>query len=472
MKTVLTRWSGLEITQVGSLITIVGAIPAIWHYAHRAWNDWYRCVRQLFLASVTIAGGDPVNKAVIQWIQNNRPRHHRVFAARTESHGDHTDRAAALKKSQLAVQYSPYWVSRWFLYGGSLFITTRALDGPSTMLGNASYDGGFGGEELTISCFGWSVEPIKALITECRDYAEKQAQYFVIIYSRDRYGLSWKPKARTPIRHLESVYFDDVAKEALITDIRTYLHPSTRKKYQKRSMPYRRGYLFYGPPGTGKTSLTTALAGEFGLDLYEVKVPSVATDADLEQMFEEIPPKCIILLEDIDAVWTKRAPSTRASSRNGNEESPHRSNCTLSGLLNVLDGVGSQEGRIAIMTTNQPELLDSALIRPGRVDMRVCMGNISKTSARQMFLHMFAPGHGDLEPSMLPDGSGIYKLADRFAAVVPENTFTPSQLQGFFQKHLDDPEDAASSIDSWVKEEISNMEREFEIVTEKRENLV
>lgn len=215
-------------------------------------------------------------------------------------------------------------------------------------------------------------------------------------------------------------------------------------------MPYRRGYLFYGPPGTGKTSLSCALAGEFGLDLYEIKLASVPADHDLEQMFQEIPPQCIVLLEDIDAVGMERDTGDKSD-----QSSIHstRSNCTLSGLLNVLDGVGSAEGRIVIMTTNKPEHLDSALVRPGRIDMKVFLGNISQSSAKQMFIRMFSP---DLDSSETPLRlETIEKLGSEFGLQVPDNIFTPSQLQGFFQSNLDNAVDAVANISAWVEKELS-----------------
>ncbi|GAM43286.1 hypothetical protein TCE0_047r17977 [Talaromyces pinophilus] len=324
-------------------------------------------------------------------------------------------------------------------------------------MSNPGYDG-IGGEELTISCFGWSADPVKKFIKACRDYSETQTQFFVIIYSRDRYGLAWQPKARKPIRLLETVHFDNQLKQDLLADIRNYLDPKTQRRYQTRSMPYRRGYLFYGPPGTGKSSLSLAIAGEFGLDLYEVKIPSVATDADLEQMFQDIPPRCVVLLEDIDAVWTDRSIASKPA-----QEGQPMQNCTLSGLLNVLDGVGSQEGRIVIMTTNRPEALDSALTRPGRIDMKVYLGNINRQSSREMFLRMFSP---DLGFKTLVDMDELQELATDFARQIPDDKITPSALQGFFQHHLESPYDAASLIGGWVSEELAKRsDKEFEVIT-------
>jgi chaperone BCS1 len=372
------------------------------------------------------------------------------------------DPAAALKRTRHSVQYCPHWDTRWLWHGGNLFIVLRSADSFGASLSDPSYDG-IGGEEVTVSCFGWSAEPVKRFIETCREYADRQTQYFVIIYARDRYGLAWKPKARRPLRLLETVHFDKGMKQDLLTDIRNYLDPKTQMLYQSRSMPYRRGYLFYGPPGTGKTSLSVAIAGEFGLDLYEVKIPSVLTDADLEQMFQELPPRCVVLLEDIDAVWVERSSPVV---RNGSEVSGGAPNCTLSGLLNVLDGVGSQEGRIVIMTTNHQDHLDGALTRPGRVDMRVYLGNISCKSAEEMFIRMFSP---DLGRTSDVDADEVQELARQFASKIPEDTLTPSLLQGFFQLHLSSPHEAVAHIAAWVEKELAGKsDRDFEILSEER----
>lgn len=457
MRDVCCRWSRLDITQVGSIIAIIGTVPSAARFLKRVWREAYHWVRLCFLAEVTVPGGDPLNRSVIRWVLDNRPRHHRAFTGRTQVQSS-PDRAAALKKTRHAAQYCPHWSSRWFWHDGNFFIVNRSTDSFSSSLSDPSYDG-IGGEEITISCFGWSAEPVKHFIESCRAYTDRQTQFFVIIYSRDRYGLSWKPKARAPIRHLDTVHLDKDVKRDLIADIRNYLDPKTQLRYQSRSMPYRRGYLFYGPPGTGKSSLSVAIAGEFGLDLYEVKIPTIATDADLEHMFQEIPPKCVVLLEDIDAVWTEHSTVENTRKDDGSEPV---ANCTLSGLLNVLDGVGSQEGRVVIMTTNHPDKLDAALVRPGRVDMKVLLGNISQPSSEEMFVRMFSP-----ELGVAADvGAGeIEKLAAKFASQIPENTFTPAFLQGFFQVHLDCPREAAESIGPWVQEMLAQgSDKDFEIV--------
>lgn len=126
--------------------------------------------------------------------------------------------------------------------------------------------------------------------------------------------------------------------------------------YDCRDMgiPFRRGYLLYGYPGTGKSSFIRALAGELKVHLCLVSLNDKnMTDEDLNSLLNNAPPRSILLLEDVDAAFAQRDNGETAS------------RVTFSGLLNALDGVGSQEGKILFMTTNKINLLDPALIRPG-----------------------------------------------------------------------------------------------------------
>tara|TARA_R110002060_G_scaffold29629_2_gene40039 strand:- start:25 stop:534 length:510 start_codon:yes stop_codon:yes gene_type:complete len=156
------------------------------------------------------------------------------------------------------------------------------------------------------------------------------------------------------------------------------------------------------------------------------------------------------LLEDIDAVGMQRKSDvdemeeeerkkkTEKDKDKGNtaghtddkKEEPRKSRVTLSGLLNVLDGVTSQEGRIVIMTSNFASKLDKGLIRPGRIDHQVYLGNMLPESARLMFLRMYAPDSDAPPLSSLLDSEYLDKLATEFSTYIPKDEFTPAQLQG------------------------------------------
>jgi mitochondrial chaperone BCS1 len=269
-----------------------------------------------------------------------------------------------------------------------------------------------------------------------------------------------------PSRPLRTVDMDERIRASLIKDIERYLDPSTRRFYSNRGIPYRRGYLFYGAPGTGKTSLSFALAGHFKLNLYIMSLASPKLDdSTLDTMFGMLPPQCIVLMEDIDSArierGTKQAEEEVAdrSSRSRRHGGP----ITLSGLLNAIDGSASQEGRVLIMTSNSPEQLDDALLRPGRVDKQVCFPATSSAMAARLFVRMFTRDEGDVLPSVAPfeekdpfvdaakEIEDIESVAEEFAAKIPEDKLTPAEVQGFLLDYRTSPEDAIANVDAWVK---------------------
>jgi chaperone BCS1 len=162
--------------------------------------------------------------------------------------------------------------------------------------------------------------------------------------------------------------------------------------YSEQGIPYQRGYLWYGPPGTGKSSLSLSIASEFGLDINVVNLSSI-DDKALLKLFSELPPQCLVLLEDIDAASSKRFedtdPTGDQNDKCSSPKKPLRKMVSLSTLLNVIDGVGSPEGRVLVMTTNHPERLDDALMRPGRVDMKVEFQLTDSKMMTQLFYLVF-----------------------------------------------------------------------------------
>jgi mitochondrial chaperone BCS1 len=169
-----------------------------------------------------------------------------------------------------------------------------------------------------------------------------------------------------------------------VADINKFLESA--QWYVDKGVPYRRGYLFYGPPGTGKTSFTEVIAGVMGMDVCYLNLGSENLDDDsVNTALNTAPPRSIILLEDIDALFVGREAVTKNTQKQ----------ISFSGLLNALDGVRSQEGRIVFMTTNHPEKLDPALMRPGRADFHALINYGSYDQMRRMFLK-FNPGMEDL----------------------------------------------------------------------------
>jgi chaperone BCS1 len=166
------------------------------------------------------------------------------------------------------------------------------------------------------------------------------------------------------------VVLDEGVKERIVEDVQDFI--SSAHWYQDRGIPYRRGYLLYGPPGTGKSSFIQALAGELDYDIAILNLSERGlTDDRLNHLLTIVPNRTLVLLEDVDAAFSNRRVQSEADGYRG-------ANVTFSGLLNALDGVASAEERIVFLTTNHVERLDEALVRPGRVDMTVRLGEVTR----------------------------------------------------------------------------------------------
>jgi mitochondrial chaperone BCS1 len=161
------------------------------------------------------------------------------------------------------------------------------------------------------------------------------------------------------------------------------------------------------------------------------------TDDRLAHLLNNIPPRSLLLLEDIDAAFPDRKMDKQAGGYTECLLSGYRSSLTFSGLLNALDGVAASEERLIFMTTNYPDKLDAALIRPGRVDQKYYVGNATEKQAREMFLK-FYDGQSELAETF------VYNLRDANLF----GTVSTAQLQGHFVFHREDAEKAAHMIDT------------------------
>lgn len=348
---------------------------------------------------------------------------------------------------------------------------------------------------------------------------------------------------------MRTVVLDSTEKHDVLADINEYLHPSTPRWYASRGIPLRRGYLFHGPPGTGKTSFSFALAGVFGIDIYVISLQDVnVTEEDLASLFTKLPRRCIVLLEDIDTAGLRRDSKSdpedkdqtgkeedkkkekvekkkekaekkkkeeaetkndsnsdsetsddeqkikkkRKQKKDGKTAAASPESISLSGLLNAIDGVASHEGRVLIMTTNKPESLDEALIRPGRVDVQVSFTNATSVQAAELFHRMYEASRSKQSNSI------VDKIADKMASVngqpkesqeelseelmsitaeemksianefgrrIPEGTFSPAEIQGFLLKRKKCPRKAVEDVASWVEATLKQKEAHSKVLT-------
>ena len=183
-------------------------------------------------------------------------------------------------------------------------------------------------------------------------------------------------KSRAKLSKQEGISFDDVAgndeeKEELVEVVDFLKSPA---KYNEMGARVPKGILLVGPPGTGKTLLARAVAGEAGVPFYSISGSDfvemfVGVGAsrvrDMFQTAKKTAP-CIIFIDEIDAVGRQRG----AGMGGGHDEREQ----TLNQLLVEMDGFGPNSGIIVMAATNRPDVLDPALLRPGRFDRQITIG--------------------------------------------------------------------------------------------------
>ncbi|CAI0648820.1 unnamed protein product [Colletotrichum noveboracense] len=307
---------------------------------------------------------------------------------------------------------------------------------------------------MTVSCIGRSSQILRDFMNECRVEYLRLSENKTSVF--EHYNNGWKRAITRDVRPIDTVVMKEELKQMLLRDIRSFLDPKARSWYANRGIPYRRGYLLYGRPGTGKSSLSMSIAGCFGLDIYVLSLAGV-NDGRLSVLFAELPQRCVVLLEDVDAVGTTRTRDTEPDESDlGSEASRNSSKplgaLSLSGLLNVLDGVASQEGRVLIMTTNHIEHLDNALIRPGRVDVKIEFQLADAGVIRKLFCTVFEQSGEELSDTETRDKSNekVQQLAAQFAAVVPELEFSPADILSFLLANRGSPANALDDAEGWV----------------------
>ena len=489
--------------------------------------------------------------------------------------------------------FQPFFGVHRFQHNGRWFEFRRE----QRELLNGSY-GGSGlirdEEIISLTCIGRSTKPLKDLIRTCQNHSVGKKSFKTTVQrpavkERRMHGrYPWTRVAKRPSRPMDTVVLDQDQKEEVLKDINQYLHPATPRWYANRGIPYRRGYLFHGPPGTGKTSLSFAIAGIFGLDIYCISLlEPTLTEEDLALLFNNLPRRCVVLLEDIDTAGlvnretdekdkdaedgleddkkkdekdgkskdkdestessspeivpaepkvpteaeiqlrtarfhlellkaldslsrnTARTAKVVKTAKTKDSDEDKKKGISLSGLLNAIDGVASHEGRVLVMTTNYPEKLDEALIRPGRVDMKVAFTMASHDQIHKLFVRMYSddapqpnfvhsklasatpaektqyhdaftklsageiktltagnPRRAEFTPPSTPNSAAtppekpegypgqplsddLEKIAAEFASKLPDGEFTPAEIQGFLLMRKKDPRKALEEVEGW-----------------------
>lgn len=340
---------GLALGGVGGFLVWMKGIP----------NQIMGWIERQIFVTIEVYNQDPLYDTLKEWLDNH------PYSKKARWLNASTDRIGGKR----VVLFTPAPGSHLFRFNGKwIWLTRERKD---------SEMGAIPKETIHISYLGRTQTTARELFRGVIELDEKEVYTSQGIYITTQYG--WERISKRIPRPLDSVILPNGTVPRLIRDLENFY--STKEWYTENGIPHTRGYLFYGVSGSGKSSLASAISGYFKKDLYLINLSEKGmSDASLQTSMMTIPYKGVLLLEDVDAVFDQRE-----------NKDDRDSAITFSGLLNAIDGVAIKDGLVLIMSTNHIEKLDSALIRPGRVDVQLEMGKATYEQAYELFSRFF-PG--------------------------------------------------------------------------------
>lgn len=228
----------------------------------------------------------------------------------------------------------------------------------------------------TLTIFAKEKEYLLNLLEDARKFNEPlkkdTVDNIINIYQFNQEGLQWRKLSQLKKRTLESVFLDSNNKENIEADIIKFL--DSESLYAKYGIPYKRNYLLHGLPGTGKTSLIFALASSLNMNVCVFSFAPTIDDVLFMKAINSICNNSILVLEDVDGLFVNR-----------DRDYNNKSMISFSGVLNTLDGLGRKDKLITFMTTNYKDHLDSAILRPGRIDYQLEFTYATACQIRTMY---------------------------------------------------------------------------------------
>jgi chaperone BCS1 len=375
---------GLVLGLMGLLVAWLRKVPGIlWSYLNR-----------LFIVTAVIDSRNDLFGALITWL-NDLPfgRSSRFFTVIQEN-ADPDEESSSNGMPQLL--YSPAPGLHLFWFQGHLMWIEREVSVNLQVV-----------DTLRIHVLFGSRRYLETLLDDVLKRTYARLADHTLMFTVDSWAENWRKADARPRRAIDSVVLDGEIRQRLLDDVRSFF--SKRSWYAQMGIPWRRGYLLYGPPGTGKTSMAFALAGELHLNLCWLSLTNPKlNDQTIAMLLQKTPARSLILIEDVDAFFAAR------------QKQDDRIAVSFSGLLNALDGVAAQEGRIIFLTTNHRELLDPALIRPGRIDVEFKLDLASREQVGTMLLRFHADKQAEIE---------------RLVSALPERALSPAQIQQVLLSH-------------------------------------
>lgn len=359
-------------------------------------------VKRLTLVTLTVRSDDEAFQWLDRWL-SKQPYSGKARSVELNSyHEDSDEDDPYVGRNTNAWTLSPGQGVHWFFWRKRLVYLGRHEADKGNNFSRV--------EILSVTIPGFGQDALRELVADAKSLRDGEPTVKISVFE----GSRWRPSPGRPIRGLSSVVLSSGQANRIIDDSQRFL--GARAWYAHRGIPWRRGYLFSGVPGTGKTTFVLVLAGVLQRPVYVLSLNDVLSDSSLVNAVMSAAYDAIIVIEDIDCV--------RASTDRAKEAQQEEKGVTRAGLLNVLDGLITPEGRIFIMTTNYPDRLDAALLRPGRVDLHEKFLELS--GPEQVLMAERYYGHGGFHPVPFP--------------------VAPAMLQGVFMRHPDDPAGARETL--------------------------
>jgi chaperone BCS1 len=275
-------------------------------------------------------------------------------------------------------------------------------------------------------------------------------------------------------KNFKNIFFEE--KNKLINNLNLFMH--NEKWYKEKGLPHSLGIILHGPPGTGKTSCIKAMAKFCSRHIIDIPLSKIKTSNELRLLFndkklnnKDIPlNQRIYVFEDIDCMLNIVGNRSENDNKNKNllniiSNTPHDELKTLNKLiekniepeynldtlLNLIDGLVEADGRILIMTTNRYELLDKALIRPGRFDSHILLDNCSLTIMIEIIEHFY---------NIKITDSRYINLLTKLATFEERNIWSPARIIQICNLYKDD----TKYIEMIINYMIENYQKEKELL--------
>jgi hypothetical protein len=330
--------------------------------------------------------------------------------------------------------------------------------------------------KFKLFCYEHDVQYLQTFVETCNtDYERRMANklgthryFFEQVVQTKMKGSTQNPLPNSHLLYTKTMFTTNRTFENVFFEERKHVQERTkfflenRGWYDKKGIPYTLGFMFHGPPGCGKTSSVKAIANEGRRHIVNVQLSEIKTKAQLQHLFfnDEIHvyngtntekytipvSERLYVIEDIDAMgdavlrreWKKPTVVTAKSEEDAwmdRAKGEEKETLDLAFLLNLLDGTLEANGRILVITTNFPERIDKALIRPGRVDMIVKFKKCSRTVLTEMLTAFY-------DKEIVVDAEGLdYK-------------WTPAEVNQILFRNFNNPEQALNELLSTTSEEV------------------